>query len=40
MGDNDLGYFRDYGNIIFSLSIMVYMILYTYLCGEHGPIDE
>lgn len=40
MEDNELGLFRDYGHIIFSVGIILYMILYTYLSNEYGPIDE
>lgn len=40
MEDNPLGYFKDYGHIIFSICIILYGILYTYLAHEYGAIDD
>jgi archaellum component FlaF (FlaF/FlaG flagellin family) len=40
MAESDLGYLKDYGNIIISVALIFYGILYTYLTNEYGPIDE
>lgn len=37
---NDLGYIKDYGHIILSISLICYGTLYTYLSHEYDPIDE
>lgn len=37
---NDLGLLKDYGNIIMSVVLILYGVLYTYLCKEYEAIDE
>ena len=36
---SDLGLLKDYGNFIMSAVLIVYGVLYTYLCNEYGSID-
>jgi len=37
---SDLGLLKDYGHIIISAVLILYGLLYTYLCNEYGAIDE
>jgi hypothetical protein len=37
---NELGLFAEYGNLIISVVLIVYMSLYAYLTNEYGCIDE
>jgi hypothetical protein len=38
--DNPLGLMRDYGNLIISVLLILWGILYTYLNKEYGSPDE
>lgn len=35
MEDNDLGYFKEYGNMIFAACIILYMAFYSYLSKDY-----
>lgn len=37
---DDLGLLKDYGYFILSGVLIVYGLLYSYLCTIYGPIDE
>jgi hypothetical protein len=37
---SDLGLFKDYGNIIITIIILSWGVLYTFLCNDYDPIDD